>query len=145
MTDISIKPIESDDEYWGKLKYLKNLKILDSMFKSCKKITKTDFNNALMVEGGMPKGEYLNQHKEIISHLEKLDLINVDSKTEIITMSKSFPYYLSQLQKIIKSYQDKMQKQTELLKRLEEKERKAPLTEEQKKQLEKTLGDKFES
>jgi hypothetical protein len=62
-------------------------------------------------------------------------IIDLDSKTEIITMSKSFPYYLSQLHKIIKSYQDKMQKQTELLKRLEEKERKTPLTEEQKKEL----------
>jgi hypothetical protein len=36
-----------------------------------------------------------------------------------------------------------MQKQTELLKRLEEKERKTPFTEEQKKELEKTLGDKL--
>jgi len=142
MTEISIKPIESDEEYWGKLKYLKNLKILDSMFKSCKKITKTDLNDAFIAEG-MPKGEYLNQHKEIIRHLEKLGLITVDSKTEIITMSKSFPYYLSQLQKVIKSYQYKMQKQTELLKRLEEKERKTPFTKEQKKELEKTLGDKL--
>jgi hypothetical protein len=142
MTDISIKPIESDEEYWGKLKYLKNLKILDSMFKLGKKITKDDLNDAFIAEG-MPKGEYLNTHKEIIRHLEKLGLITVDSKTEIITMSKSFPYYLSQLQKIIKSYQTKMQKQTELLKRLEEKERKTPFTEEQKKELEKTLGDKL--
>lgn len=135
MANIIIKPIESDDEYWGKLKYLKNLKILDFMLKLGKKITKTDFNNALMVEGDMPKGAYLNQHKEIISHIEKLDLIIVDSKTEIITITKIFPYYLSQLQKTIKSYQNKMQKQTELLKRLEEKKRKAPLTEEEKKRL----------
>jgi len=134
MVEFNIKPIDSDDEYWGKLKYLKNLKILDFTFKSCKNITETDLNDAFISEG-MPKGAYLNQTYEIIRRLKKLGLITVDSKTKIITMSKSFPDYLKQLQKTIRSYQNKKQEQTELLKRLEEKQRKTPLTDEQKKEL----------
>ena len=55
MTDISIKPIESQEEYWAKQKLLKNLKIMDFMLKSCKNKTINDFNNAFITEGGMPK------------------------------------------------------------------------------------------
>ena len=50
-------------------------------------------------------------------------------------MSKSFPYYLSQLHKIIKNYENKMDREKKLQLRLDESERKAPLTEEEKKRL----------
>ena len=114
MTDISIKPIESQEEYWAKQKLLKNLKIMDFMLKSCKNKTINDFNNAFITEGGMPKAPHQNQTTEIISHVENLGLITVDYKTQIITISKSFPYYLSQLHKIIKNYENKIDREKKL-------------------------------
>ena len=86
-----------------------------------------------------------------MSHVQNIGLITVD-ENGIFHLSKSFNFYMKKLHKSIIEYQNKINKErlgfsyhvTEGVRSFES-ERKAPLTEEQKKKLKKFRVINFES
>jgi hypothetical protein len=149
MTELTSKKIEGDQEYVDKLRFHEILNVIEQVLTIGKNKTEKDLNNALISECHIAKPIHLNQTKEILSHVQNIGLITVD-ENGIFHLTKSFNFYHKKLHKSIIEYQNKISKE-----RLGfsyhvadgthsfESERKTPLTEEQKKELEKTLGDKF--
>ena len=149
MTELTSKKIEGDQEYLDKLRIHEILNVIEQILTIGKNKTEKDLNNALIYECHFTKAVHLNQTKEILDHLYNIGLITVD-ENGIFHLTKSFNFYHKKLHKSIIEYQNKINKErlgsgfhvTEGVRSFES-ERKAPLTEEQKKQVEKTLGDKF--
>ena len=143
MTELTSKKIEGDQEYLDKLRFYEVLNIIEKVLTVCKNRTEKDLNNALISECHIAKPVHLNQTVEILSYVQNIGLITVD-ENGIFHLSKSFSFYLKKLHKSIIGYQNKINKErlgfsyhvTEGIRSFES-ERKAPLTEEQKKQLEK--------
>jgi hypothetical protein len=149
MTELTSKKIEGDQEYVDKLRIHEILNVIERILTVGKSKTEKDLNNALISECHIAKPIHLNQTKEILSYVQNIGLITVD-ENGIFYLTKSFNFYHKKLHISIIEYQNKINKErlgfsyhvTEGVRSFES-ERKTPLTEEQKKELEKTLGDKF--
>jgi len=141
MTELTSKKIEGDQEYFDKLRFYEVLNIIEKVLTVGKNKTKKDLNNALISECHIAKAVHLNQTKEILNHIQNIGLITVD-ENGIFHLSKSFNFYMKKLHKSIIEYQNKINKErlgfsyhfTEGVRSFES-ERKAPLTEEEKKKL----------
>jgi hypothetical protein len=145
ITCVISKKIEGDVEYLDKLRMQEILYVIKHVLTVGKSKKWKDLNNALIYECHVAKPRHINQTSEILEHLYNTNLIDVDADKNF-TLNKSFNFYIKNLHRSIIEYRNRVNKE-----RLGfsyhsfESERKAPLTEEQKKELEKTLGDKLES
>ena len=149
MNELTSKKIECDQEYIDKLRFYQILNVIEQVLTVGKSKTEKDLNNAFISECHFTKAEHLNQTNEILSHTQNISLVTVD-ENRIFHLTKSFNPYLKKLHRSIIEYQNKINKERLISgfhvtngTRIFESERKAPLTEEQKKELEKTLGDKL--
>jgi hypothetical protein len=143
MTELTSKKIDGDSEYLDKLRMQEILYVIKHVLTIGKNKTGKDLNNALISECHIAKAVHINQTIEILEHLQNIGLINLDDKGNF-SLSKSFSFYIKNLHKSLVEYRNKLDKERlGSFYRSFEIERKAPLTEEEKKELEKTLGDKL--
>ena len=139
MTELTSKKIEGDQEYVDKLRIHEILNVIEQVLTVGKSKTEKDLNNALISECHIAKADHLNQTKEILSYVLNIGLITID-ENGIFHLTKSFNFYHKKLHKSIIEYKNKINNErlgfsyhvTNGVRSFES-ERKAPLTEEQKK------------